>query len=148
MVCLGNICRSPLAEGILRDKIEKSGINARVDSAGTGDYHVGEFADKRSVDIAKKNSIDISRYSAKQFKQSDFAKYDLIYAMDTSNLKNILKLARNDEESNKVKLLMNEVVPGEDMSVPDPYFGGRNGFDNVFRMIDQACDKILDRLNK
>jgi len=148
MVCLGNICRSPLAEGILRDKFENSGILAQVDSAGTGDYHVGEFADQRSVDVAKKNNVDISQHSARQFKRGDFAKYDLIYAMDTSNFKNIMELARNNEESSKVKLLMNEVLPGENMNVPDPYFGGRNGFDNVFGMIDQACDKIIDRLNK
>lgn len=148
MVCLGNICRSPLAEGILKDKIKKSGINGQVDSAGTGDYHVGEFADQRSVIVAKKNNIDISAHSARQFKQSDFTTYDLIYAMDTSNFKNILKLARNDEDRKKVILLMNEVLPGEEMSVPDPYFGGRHGFDNVYRMIDQACDKIIDRLNQ
>jgi len=147
MVCLGNICRSPLAEGILKDKIQNSGIKAQVDSSGTGDYHVGEFADQRSVIVAKKNSIDISKHSARQFKQSDFTKYDLIYAMDTSNFNNILKLARNDEESKKVILLMNEVLPGEDMSVPDPYFGGRHGFDNVYRMIDQACDKIIERIS-
>lgn len=147
MVCLGNICRSPLAEGILRDKIEKSGLNAIVDSAGTGNYHAGEPADPRSADVALKNNVNINSHRARQFKQNDFDNYDLIYAMDTENYNNILRLARNENHKNKVKLLMNEVLPGENLSVPDPYFGGRHGFDNVYRMIDQACDKIAEKLN-
>lgn len=147
MVCLGNICRSPLAEGILRNKIEKSKLNAQVDSAGTGNYHVGESADPRSVDVARKNDVNIYSHRARQFKQSDFDRYDLIYAMDTENYNNIVRLARNTNDKGKVKLLMNEVLPGENLSVPDPYFGGIHGFDNVFRMIDEACDKIVEKLN-
>jgi len=148
MVCLGNICRSPLAEGILRDKIEKQGIEAVVESAGTGDYHVGEPADPRSVEVASKNEIDINSHTARQIRVSDFDDYDFIYAMDKSNHQNILKLARSDKDRAKVKILMNEVMPGENQDVPDPYFGGKHGFDNVFKMIDLACDKISGRISK
>lgn len=148
MVCLGNICRSPLAEGILRDKIENSGISAIVHSSGTASYHAGDSADPRSVDVAQRNNIDISRHSAQQFKQSDFDTFDFIYAMDSSNYDNIVELAGNEIQKSKVKILMNEVVPGENLSVPDPYYGGKHGFDNVFEMIDQACDKIVENLNQ
>ena len=148
MVCLGNICRSPLAEGILRDKIQKKRIEAAVESAGTGDYHVGEPADPRSVEVATKNEIDINSHTARQFTVSDFDAYDLIYAMDKSNYQNIVKLARNETDRAKVKILMNEVMPGENQDVPDPYFGGKHGFDNVFKMIDLACDKITGRISK
>lgn len=148
MVCLGNICRSPMAEGILRDKIQKKGIDAVVESAGTGDYHVGEPADPRSVEVATKNDIDINSHTARQFTVSDFDDYDLIYAMDKSNYQNIMKLTRNKTDQAKVNILMNEVMPGENQDVPDPYFGGKHGFDNVFKMIDLACDKITGRLTK
>jgi protein-tyrosine phosphatase len=147
MVCLGNICRSPLAEGILRDKITKLGLDAEVHSAGTGNYHINEPADLRSVEVARKNGVDISRHIASQFKQSDFDKYDLIYAMDEENHLNITALARNQSDRTKVKLLMNEALPGENISVPDPYFGGKDGFKNVYRMIDHACSKIAEKLN-
>lgn len=148
MVCLGNICRSPLAEGILKDKINKLGLDAKVDSAGTGNYHVGEPADPRSVEVAEKNDVNIKSHTARQFRQVDFDRYDLIYAMDTENYRNILALARNDEDRAKVKLLMNEVMPGQNVNVPDPYYGGKHGFDNVYKMIDLACDKITERINK
>lgn len=148
MVCLGNICRSPLAEGILKDKFEKQGIKAVVESAGTGNYHAGEPADPRSIEVATKNKIDINSHRAKQFKVSDFDEYDLIYAMDKSNHQNILKLARNDADRAKVRILMNEVMPGENQDVPDPYFGGKHGFDHVFQMIDLACEKISGQLTK
>ncbi len=147
MVCLGNICRSPLAEGILRDKITKLGLDAEVHSAGTGSYHVNEPADLRSVEVARKNGVDISRHIASQFKQSDFNKYDLIYAMDDENYHNITALAKTQSDHAKVKLLMNEALPGENLSVPDPYFGGEDGFKNVYRMIDHACSKIAEKLN-
>lgn len=146
MVCLGNICRSPLAEGILRDKIEKHGLDALVKSTGTGDYHIGEPADPRSVEVATKNRIDIRSHTASQFRASDFDEYDLIYAMDKSNFNNILKLTRNDEDRAKVKILMNEVMPGKNQDVPDPFYGGKHGFDNVYKMIDLACEKITGRI--
>lgn len=146
MVCLGNICRSPLAAGILRDKFEKNGIDAQVDSAGTGNYHTGEGADPRSIDVATRNNIDIYSHAARQFRTTDFDDYDLIYAMDAANYQSILKLARNEADRKKVRMLMNEVLPNENMDIPDPYFGGKNGFDMVFDMIDKACDKITSRI--
>jgi protein-tyrosine phosphatase len=148
MVCLGNICRSPLAEGILRDKIKHLNLDAHVDSAGTGNYHAGEPADPRSIEVAKKNHININSHTARQFQAEDFDKYDLIYAMDSSNYNNIIKLARTDEDRSKVMLLMDELMPGEKIDVPDPYFGGRHGFDRVYEMIDRACDKVTDRLTQ
>lgn len=148
MVCLGNICRSPLAEGILKDKTLKLGMDTIVHSAGTGNYHVGEGADPRSVEVALKNDVDINNHTARQFHVADFDEYDLIYAMDSSNYKNIIRLARNDNDRKKVRMIMNEAVPGENIDVPDPYYGGSHGFDNVYNMLERACDKIIMRINK
>jgi len=140
MVCLGNICRSPLAEGILKSKLNlKSFI---VDSAGTSAYHIGEPPDHRSIAIAKKKGIDISNQSARQFIASDFNDFDLIYAMDTENYQNICSLSKNKSDLVKVKLILNEINPSKNLSVPDPYYGGNNGFENVYNMLDEACDKI------
>eukprot|EP01089_Gocevia_fonbrunei_P003734 TRINITY_DN13690_c0_g1_i1.p1 TRINITY_DN13690_c0_g1~~TRINITY_DN13690_c0_g1_i1.p1 ORF type:complete len:152 (-),score=27.17 TRINITY_DN13690_c0_g1_i1:39-494(-) len=142
MVCLGNICRSPLAEGILRAKLQGTGYV--VDSAGTAAYHSGEKPDSRSIDIAKKKGIDISKQKARQFKQEDFDTFDRIYVMDRSNYSNVLRLAPNSEAKKKVKLILNESSPGEDKEVPDPYYGGDKGFENVYNMLDLACDKIVE----
>lgn len=144
MVCLGNICRSPLAEGILAHKT--SGMNVEVDSAGTQAYHVGEMPDKRSVAIAKQNGIDITNQRARKFKISDFDTFNYIYVMDKSNYKNIVKLARNEKDKQKVKLILNEVFPKENLEVPDPYYGGSSGFENVFNLLNKACDKIVLKL--
>lgn len=146
MVCLGNICRSPLAEGILQSKIKAEGLNVEVHSAGTAAYHVGEPADPRSVRVAAKNKINLRGHIGRHFQVSDFDTYDMIYAMDRYNYDDILKKARNTSDQSKVKMLMNESYPGENISVPDPYFGGSSGFDDVFSMIDQACDVIVDKL--
>lgn len=148
MVCLGNICRSPLAEGILRHKIEKFKLPASVESCGTGNYHVGDAADPRSIAVAQKNNIDIRHHIGRQFSIADFDNFDLIYTMDSHNQRNILNLARNKNDKAKVKMLMDEVLPGARMDVPDPYYGGPSGFDNVYRMIDRACDKIVEKLEK
>ena len=144
MVCLGNICRSPLAEGILKSKLPTSGY--LVDSAGTGNYHIGQLPDPRSVAIAKEFSIDITDQRGRQFKVADFDNFDIIYAMDISNFRNILKLARNDNDHKKVKLILNEVYKNQDFDVPDPYSGGIEGFKNVFMMLDEACDIIVENL--
>jgi protein-tyrosine phosphatase len=144
MVCLGNICRSPLAEGILKSKLPDNGYV--VDSAGTGNYHIGNLPDPRSVAIAKEFSIDITEQRGRQFQVADFDNFDCIYAMDTSNFQNILKLARNDNDRNKVKLILNEVYKNQDFDVPDPYTGGIEGFKNVFMMLDEACDIIVENL--
>lgn len=144
MVCLGNICRSPLAEGILKHKAPQERIT--VDSAGTSNYHIGEQPDRRSVAIARKYGIDITDQRGRQFSVSDFGEFDLIYAMDRSNYNNILALAPDEDSRSKVHLILDEIYPGEHMDVPDPYYGGDQGFDHVYKMLDQACDKIIARI--
>jgi protein-tyrosine phosphatase len=145
MVCLGNICRSPLAEGILKSKSFLSGMV--VESAGTGNYHIGEPPDSRSIEIAKKNGLDISNQKARQFKTADFDEFDLIYAMDSSNYRNIVRKARNDLDTAKVHLILNELFPNEDLDVPDPYNGGEHGFKMVYDMLEQACEVIATKLS-
>ncbi|RRO23193.1 low molecular weight protein-tyrosine-phosphatase [Flavobacteriaceae bacterium 14752] len=145
MVCLGNICRSPLAEGILKTKVNTD--NVFIDSAGTGNYHVGQQPDERSIKIAQEHNIDITQQRGRQFEVSDFDRFDLIYVMDNSNYEDVLSLARNDQDRNKVHLILNEVLPNENCDVPDPYTGGIDGFKRVYDMLDQACDKIAEKLN-
>jgi protein-tyrosine phosphatase len=144
MVCLGNICRSPLAEGILASKLPKDQF--LVDSAGTGNWHVGNSPDERSIAVAKKNKLDITRQKGRQFKVSDFDAFDYIYVMDNSNFRDVQSLARTDADKAKVKLILNELFPGENVDVPDPYYGMENGFDNVYKMLDQTCDAIAEKL--
>lgn len=138
MVCLGNICRSPLAEGILQSKLTDG---FTVDSAGTGDWHIGNSPDERSIAVAKKYGIDISKQRARQFQLDDFEKFDLIFVMDQSNFENVLKLTKNDEQRQKVKLILG------DQNVPDPYYGGDEGFENVFQLLDEATDRFLDQIH-
>lgn len=151
MVCLGNICRSPLAEGILRHKVNeqlKLGNQKfeswEVDSAGTSGFHASEKPDIRSRKVAKENGIDISQQRSRQFRGWDFETFDIIYVMDSSNYQNVLALAKTEEEKAKVKLIMNELEPGMNIAVPDPYYG-EYGFENVFEMLDKACDEIINR---
>lgn len=149
MVCLGNICRSPLAEGILRKKLEERNVtNVIVDSAGTSNYHIGECPDTRSVKNARSHGVDIACLKARQFTPDDFDEFDYIYAMDTSNYGNILMLARNENDKRKVQMILNVLHPDSNMSVPDPYFGGEQGFENVFVMLDKACSIIADMLRE
>ncbi len=143
MVCLGNICRSPLAQGILQSKVNSEAIF--VDSAGTAAYHVGNLADERSIDVAHKYGIDITNQRARKFVVKDFDTFDVIYAMDASNYDNILSLARNNEDEQKVKMILNELQPNENNSVPDPYYGGNQGFENVFKMLNEACEIIAKK---
>ena len=144
MVCLGNICRSPLAEGILQSKLPSDKF--RVDSAGTGGWHVGQLPDKRSVTTARERGLDITHQRARQFKVSDFTEFDHIFVMDTSNLKDVLKLAPNDKAKTKVSLMMDALHPGESINVPDPYYGGPEGFNNVYDMLDEACQIVASKL--
>lgn len=146
MVCLGNICRSPLAEGILQSKVNSDSI--QVDSAGTAAYHVGELPDERSIAVARKYGIDLTSQRARKFTVNDFDAFDLIYAMDASNFQNILALARNEEDEQKVQMILNEVDSNLDNSVPDPYYGGNDGFENVYQMLDGACTIIANKINK
>ena len=145
MVCLGNICRSPLAEGIMRSKLSE---DFTVDSAGTGGWHAGELPDKRSIATAKNRGLDITNQRARQFKRSDFEIFDHIFVMDNSNYKDVLALAPNEEAKSKVKLILNEIFPNENVDVPDPYYGGQDGFENVFDMLDQACEEIARKLKQ
>ncbi|WP_277632513.1 low molecular weight protein-tyrosine-phosphatase [Avrilella dinanensis] len=140
MVCLGNICRSPLAEGILKSKVNAKKVF--VDSAGTGAWHSGSQPDKRSVAVARKYGIDITDQRARVFLPEDFDRFDHIYVMDHSNYKNVCRLAPNHEAINKVQLILNESYPDKNMEVPDPYYGGDSGFDDVYKMLDEACEKI------
>ena len=143
MVCLGNICRSPLAEGILKSKVDRSKVF--VDSAGTGSWHVGNEPDPRSIAVGRKYNIDITSQRGRQFSAKDFEDFDLIYVMDNSNMEDVLALAKNDSQRGKVKLILDEVFPGENVDVPDPYTGGELGFENVYKMLDEACGQIAKR---
>lgn len=145
MVCLGNICRSPLAHGILQHKVDNLGLKATIDSAGTNGFHNGELPDSRSMEIALVNGIDISYQRSRQITQKDIASFDLIYTMDASNYNNVMKMTRNETEAKKVKMIMNELTPGKNINVPDPYYGGNDGFRNVYEMLDQATDRILEK---
>ena len=136
MVCLGNICRSPLAEGILKNKTQN--LDVYVDSAGTASYHVGNLPDSRSIEIANKNGIDLTDQRARQFSEKDFDDFDKIYAMDTNNYSNIISLARNQSDRDKVDVILNELNPKSYDSVPDPYYGAGDGFQIVYDMIDNA----------
>ncbi len=143
MVCLGNICRSPLAEGILQNKVNPEKVF--VDSAGTAGYHVGSKPDKRSIAVAKKYGIDINHQRCRKFEKKDFKDFDLIYAMDRSNYNNIVALAQSEDDIKRVKLLLDEVELGT-KEVPDPYHGAEDGFEHVFRLIDSACHAIANQL--
>ena len=144
MVCLGNICRSPLAEGILKHQLKEAGImDWEIDSAGTGGWHAGELPDRRSIEVAKKYDIDITSQRARKLNGYDLENFDLIFAMDANNYNDILKLSQNKAERDKVKLIMNEAYPGQNKHVPDPYYND-NGFEEVFQMLDKACGKIIE----
>lgn len=144
MVCLGNICRSPLAEGILAHKTQH--LDVTVESAGTAGYHIGKLPDERSIEIANKYGIDISKQKARQFKRADFDEFDIIYAMDTKNFAHLNSLAVNQNERNKIRMLLNEINPESFDSIPDPYYGGDNGFQIVYNMLEKACNKIITQI--
>jgi protein-tyrosine phosphatase len=143
MVCLGNICRSPLAEGILKSKATTYQIF--VDSAGTSAYHVDNQPDERSIIVAEKHGINISNQRARKFIAADFDNFDIIYAMDESNFHDIVKLSRNNSDKQKVRMILNEIHPNKNNSVPDPYYGGNEGFENVFQMLNEACEIIIKK---
>jgi len=145
MVCLGNICRSPLAEGILAHKTQH--LNIKVDSAGTAGYHIGKLPDERSIEIAEKYNIDLTKQRARQFSRADFDDFDIIYAMDTNNYTHLISLANNETERNKVRLILNEVNPEKFESVPDPYHGRDDGFQNIYIMLNDACNKIISQID-
>jgi len=145
MVCLGNICRSPLAEGILKSKVNPQQVF--VDSAGTGGWHVGQLPDVRSIEVARDYDLDITDQRCRRFTPVDFHKFDHIYVMDRSNRSDVLAMASSDLERAKVRMILDELFPGEGREVPDPYYGGPQGFDKVYKLLDAACDVISTRLN-
>ena len=144
MVCLGNICRSPLAEGILKSKTSPESVF--VDSAGTAAYHIGNKPDQRSINVAAKYGLDISSQRARKVSVKDFDTFDRIFAMDQSNYDHLLLLARTDLDISKIKLILNEAHPNQNRSVPDHYDGESSGFENVYSMLDEACECILKKL--
>jgi protein-tyrosine phosphatase len=145
MVCLGNICRSPLAEGILKHKAEKAGLDWQVDSAGTNGYHIGEAPHRFSQKVAKLNGIDICEQRARQFVKEDLDRYDKIYAMADDVVDDIRNIARDKFDSSKVDLFMNELHTGKNYSVPDPWYGPEPGFHEVYNLIDEVCDAIIHK---
>jgi len=141
MVCLGNICRSPLAQGILEHLVKQKGLAWEVDSAGTSAWHNGEHPDRRSMAVAQANGIDISNQRSRLFVKEDFEAFDLILAMDTFNYHNILKLTESESDKSKVKMVLNYSYPGENRAVPDPYYEG--GFEGVYLMLEEALGELI-----
>lgn len=144
MVCLGNICRSPLAEGLLKSKLDTA--NFFVDSAGTGSWHIGQQPDKRAIEVANRYHLDISEQRGRQFSVKDFEDFDFIFAMDLENYKNILEMATNDDDKQKVKMIMDVLFPDENLDVPDPYSGGTFQFEQVYDILDKATNKLATQL--
>ncbi len=143
MVCLGNICRSPLAEGILKDLVKEKNLDWEVDSAGTAAYHVGELPDPRSIEIGLKYGIDIRDQKARKFEVQDFFDFDKILVMDKSNYANVLSQAPDSAHFDKVKLILDYNPDSKAQEVPDPYYGGKDGFDNVFNLLFNACIELV-----
>lgn len=145
MVCLGNICRSPLAEAILKSKVDPAKVE--VDSAGTSNYHVGDLPDERSLNTGKRYSLDLSKQRGRQFIISDFDKFDHIFVMDHYNYQDVISLARNEKDKEKVSFILDSLAPNEQKDVPDPYFGeGEEGFLHVYQLLDEACEQIAKKL--
>lgn len=136
MVCLGNICRSPLAEGIMRSKL--SSTHFFIDSAGTSGFHSGNAPDPRSIEVAQKNGLDISQQKSRPFRAYDLEEFDVIFVMDKANYRDVIRHVQNEDERQKVKLILN-YPNSEKEEVPDPYYGGKNGFDHVYNLLEEAC---------
>jgi protein-tyrosine phosphatase len=146
MVCLGNICRSPMAEGIMRKKILKYGIDVKVDSAGFESFHLNDAPDSRAIQVMKDHGLNISSHRMRLFQESDFDLFDRIYVMDRNNFQDVLSLARNDADIAKVDYILNALEPGSNQYVPDPYYGGSQGFERVFEMLDKATELIASEI--
>lgn len=142
MVCLGNICRSPMAEGIMQAKIKKYILDAEVDSAGFESFHTGDAPDFRAVRVMKQYGIDISRQRSRLFRKSDFEIFDRIYVMDRGNYRDVETVSNNNHEMLKVDYILNISHPGSNKPVPDPYYGGEQGFETTFQLLDSAIELI------
>jgi protein-tyrosine phosphatase len=147
-VCTGNICRSPLAEGILKDKLRKRNIPAEVDSAGLEDFHVGDPPDERACLTARKRGIDITGHRGRLFVTDDFDSFDKIYIMDPYHYMNLSEMSRNDKDLKKIDYIMNAVEPGKNIPVQDPWYDGMSAFERVYGQLDQACEKIADWIRR
>ncbi len=145
MVCLGNICRSPLAEGILQDKAFKAGLTWTIESAGTNSYHTGEPPHPLSQKVARLNGIDISQQRARRFTATDFEVYDKIYALAEDVMEEMRRIGKNKFDAAKTDLLMNELYPGQNLDVPDPWYGSEPGYHEVYELINKACNKIIEK---
>lgn len=148
MVCLGNICRSPLAEGVLQQKINEKSLNWKVESAGTNGFHVGEPPHRLSQKIAKLNGIDISLQQCRRFVKEDFSRFDIIYAMASDIIVEMKWIGKEQYDNRKVKLLLNESFPDENLDIPDPWFGTEPGYHTVFDLIVEACDAVIEKYDQ
>ncbi|MEI6765447.1 MAG: low molecular weight protein-tyrosine-phosphatase [Bacteroidota bacterium] len=146
MVCFNDVCRSPLAKGILDHKLKENKLTAEVDTAGFEPHNIGEVPNPHAIQVAKENGIDISAHRARLFAKTDFDKFDKIFVMESMDYNNVKYMARNDDDMKKVDYLMNEVTPGKNKPVPNPYYGGRFQFNEVFSMISLACDQVIKKL--
>ena len=146
LVCLGNICRSPIAEGIMRKIAAERKLNVEIDSAGTSHWHIGEHPDARAIHVAANHGIDISKLVARTFTREDYKNFDKIYVMDDTNLEDVLALASSETDREKVKLFLDEAGGYFFDSVPDPYYGSAGGFEKVFSMLEEAGNKIFDKI--
>ena len=146
MVCLGNICRSPIADGLLRRKVKENNLNILVDSAGTAAYHIGKAPDSRMCSTAEEFGTNIKNLVARKFTINDFDDFDIIYAMDESNRQNILSLARNKIDREKVRLILNELNSDSNLSVPDPYYGSLEDFKAVYELVDKVTSVIITKI--
>ncbi len=145
MVCLGNICRSPIAEGILKDKAAKAGLNWRIESAGTNGFHNGEHPHQLSTKICLQKGIDISKQISRQFVKKDLSEYDLIFAMANDVIFDIQRIAQDEYSEQKVQLFLEPLYPGKLQNVPDPWYGTEKDFVEVYDLIDKACDTIINQ---
>lgn len=149
MVCLGNICRSPLAEGILKHRLEEERMfNVEVDSCGFERYHLNDPPDYRSVEVAKKHGIDISHQRQRLFNYDDFENFDKIYVMDANNFSDVASVARTQDDLKKVHFITNVLTPNQNKAVPDPYYGGKDGFEKVYNMLNVCCEAIIENIKK
>ncbi len=148
MVCLGNICRSPLAEGILKKKVKEAGLKWTIDSAGTNGYHNGEAPHRLSQKVASLHGIDISYQRSRKFSMSDFEEYDKIYVMAGEVYDDLKRLSGKKFQPEKINFLMNEIYPGENRDVPDPWYGGEEGYHEVFEMMERACERLVEKAGK
>lgn len=148
MVCLGNICRSPMAEGILRSRADEAGVRLEVDSAGTSGYHAGEAPDERAVRCLIRRGVDISGLRARQFSAADFDRFDRIFVMDDHNLRDVLGASPHPAHHERVSMLLGLTHPGNPPGVPDPWYGGEEGFEEVFNLLDEACARLVEQLRR